>query len=135
MNRRNFLQFATLAIAGQAAERVFPFRVYSIPKTICAPKIDLVGLNLDQFSGGEITGLYGLSGDIPSGQLDTCGQFMNISRSPYPGQCWPRAVAEQRMLDHMKLDQEQAWAHISEILGLGHFERIRQQRASTESCP
>jgi hypothetical protein len=34
MNRRNFLQLATLAIAGQAVERVFPFRVYSIPKKI-----------------------------------------------------------------------------------------------------
>lgn len=33
MNRRNFLQLAALAIAGQAAERVFPFRVYSIPKS------------------------------------------------------------------------------------------------------
>lgn len=34
MNRRNFLSLAALAIAGKAAERVFPFRVYSIPKEI-----------------------------------------------------------------------------------------------------
>lgn len=34
MNRRNFLQLAALVIAGKSAERVFPFRVYSIPKEI-----------------------------------------------------------------------------------------------------
>lgn len=34
MNRRNFLSLAALAVAGQAAERVFPFRVYSIPEKI-----------------------------------------------------------------------------------------------------
>jgi hypothetical protein len=33
MDRRNFLQLAALALAGKAAERVWPFRVYSIPKT------------------------------------------------------------------------------------------------------
>ena len=38
MNRRNFLSLAALAIAGKAAERVFPFRVYSIPKRIVAPR-------------------------------------------------------------------------------------------------
>lgn len=44
MNRRNFLQFAALAIAGQAAERVWPFRVYSIPKKIVAPE-KIVGVD------------------------------------------------------------------------------------------
>lgn len=37
MDRRNFLQLAALALAGKAAERVWPFRVYSIPKEIVAP--------------------------------------------------------------------------------------------------
>lgn len=38
MDRRNFLQLAALALAGQAAERVWPFRVYSIPKEIVIAK-------------------------------------------------------------------------------------------------
>jgi hypothetical protein len=44
MDRRNFLQLAALALAGKAAERVWPFRVYSIPKEIA-----LVPSKLDQF--------------------------------------------------------------------------------------
>lgn len=72
MNRRNFLQLAALSIAGQAAERVFPFRVYSIPETICAPKIDLVGLN-----GADYTHYN-----------STSGLLMNLRRSPYPGKLW-----------------------------------------------
>lgn len=40
MNRRDFLSLAALAIAGKAAERVFPFRVYSIPKKIVVAKWD-----------------------------------------------------------------------------------------------
>jgi hypothetical protein len=40
MNRRNFLSLAALAIAGKAAERVWPFRVYSIPKEIVVAKWD-----------------------------------------------------------------------------------------------
>lgn len=46
MNRRNFLQLAALAIAGQAAERVFPFRVYSIPKKIVSAQLPLYTGNL-----------------------------------------------------------------------------------------
>lgn len=38
MDRRNFLQLAALALAGKAAERVWPFRVYSIPKEIVVAK-------------------------------------------------------------------------------------------------
>ena len=34
MNRRNFLQLATMALAGEGLRRVFPFRVYSFPKEI-----------------------------------------------------------------------------------------------------
>lgn len=37
MDRRSFLQLATFAMAAKAAERVFPFRVYSIPKEIIIP--------------------------------------------------------------------------------------------------
>lgn len=36
MDRRSFLSLAALAIAGQAVERVFPFRVFSIPAIIPA---------------------------------------------------------------------------------------------------
>ncbi len=35
------MQLATLALAGQAVERVFPFMVYSIPKKIVIPKMNL----------------------------------------------------------------------------------------------
>jgi hypothetical protein len=38
VNRRNFLSLAALAVAGEAAVRVWPFRVFSIPKEIVAPK-------------------------------------------------------------------------------------------------
>jgi len=34
MDRRSFLALASLAVAAKAAERVWPFRVYSIPKKI-----------------------------------------------------------------------------------------------------
>lgn len=51
MNRRNFLSLAALAIAGKAAERVFPFRVYSIPKEIVVasnmPPLMFGGLDID----------------------------------------------------------------------------------------
>jgi|SRR6478609_435765 len=38
MDRRNFLSLAALALAGKAAERAWPFRVYSIPKEIVVAK-------------------------------------------------------------------------------------------------
>jgi hypothetical protein len=37
MDRRGFLSLAVMAVASQAAVRVWPFRVYSIPKEILAP--------------------------------------------------------------------------------------------------
>ncbi len=49
MNRRSFLNLAALAIAGKAAERVFPFRVYSIPKEIVIAPNPYDGL----FIGGK----------------------------------------------------------------------------------
>jgi hypothetical protein len=52
MDRRNFLSLAALSLAGKAAERVFPFRVYSIPKKIFIPK-DM------QILGGEIPTIFG----------------------------------------------------------------------------
>lgn len=95
MNRRNFLQLAALAIAGQAAERVFPFRVYSIPKNIVAPKIDLDGRCLTiemvraavkQFEDnvGMDQRLFGLPGSMPTG-LTHSGKYIGLARSPYPG--------------------------------------------------
>lgn len=37
MNRRNFLQMATLALAGEGLKRCWPFRVYSFPAEIVIP--------------------------------------------------------------------------------------------------
>lgn len=90
MNRRNFLSLAALALAGKAAERVFPFRVDSIPKEIIvAPSITLhlageefYRRHLPHFLGGEPPSLYGIpyyATEDYSGH-----QFMNISRSIHP---------------------------------------------------
>lgn len=54
MDRRNFLQMAALAVAGQAAERVWPFRVYSIPnKIVVRPQQSLFVLNRRSTDAGN----------------------------------------------------------------------------------
>ncbi|HEV7674372.1 MAG TPA: hypothetical protein VGQ12_07570 [Candidatus Angelobacter sp.] len=76
MNRRNFLQLAALAVAGQAAERVFPFRVYSIPKNI------VVASNWDQLIMPP-SSLYGMPYYFPPGCLGSVGPWMGISRAEF----------------------------------------------------
>lgn len=62
MNRRNFLSLAALAVAGQAAQRVWPFRVYSIPKEIVLTPHPfdphfLIGFD-SYFRLGDTVGIY-----------------------------------------------------------------------------
>jgi hypothetical protein len=48
MNRRGFLRLAIGGVAASAAVRTFPFRVYSFPKEIIAPKAaDIEWLNME----------------------------------------------------------------------------------------
>jgi hypothetical protein len=78
MDRRNFLQLAALAVAGQAAERVWPFRVYSIPKKIVvASKWDQLIMPL------PFPSLNGIPCYLPSGCLDTVGPWMGIERTQF----------------------------------------------------
>ncbi len=86
MNRRNFLSLAALAIAGKAAERVFPFRVYSIPKEIvvapCPITLHLAGERFYASLVSEADRLYGMHyyQDVPP----SIGPWMGLSRSSYP---------------------------------------------------
>ena len=71
MDRRNFLQLAALAVAGQAAERVFPFRVYSIPKKIMV-------VSTAPFLGGIFTARPALfGGTMTSVQEEAMQQYAN----------------------------------------------------------
>jgi hypothetical protein len=89
MNRRNFLQLAALALAGEGVRRTWPFRVYSLPAQIVAP-IEPLDKFLERTMSGIVAEferqrrLHGLlANDFH--MYDTQATFMNIKRTAYPG--------------------------------------------------
>ncbi len=104
MNRRNFLSLAFGAVAASAATRVWPFRVYSIPKEITT----FGGLQICPYPGRLSTPLVGdpsacLTPELLRQQVDafehrlfgipandptwgaSAGPYMGLSRAITPG--------------------------------------------------
>jgi hypothetical protein len=72
MDRRSFLQGVALLFAAEAAERVFPFRVFSIPKKIGGT-----------FSLGQLREMAGLPNDGWPVQMEVYSPDFNIHRGSF----------------------------------------------------
>lgn len=105
MERRNFLQLAALALAGQAAQRVWPFRVYSIPKKIVVAPITchLAG---DAFYASLVNEAEGLFGLPVYAQYADVVPYMGLSRSMYPPGFWP---VKEISLEEMRRCYPMSW--------------------------